>query len=134
MGAISWIVDSLLYEEAVAESEEEQRLRREQATREQMEEDEEDGLDDQVKFRRGAHYMPGLRASLENSTFLSLSLNQSHIYSYVVMVKLGENPCPPGKLSAARDTETLLCSMSCTGVFPFSLCLCVLACMIPDIE
>lgn len=50
MGAISWIVDSLLYEEAVAEAEEEQRLRREQATREQMEEDEEDGLDDQVKF------------------------------------------------------------------------------------
>lgn len=52
MGAISWIVDSLLYEEAVAENEEEQRLRREQAKLEQVEEDEEDGLDDQVKFGR----------------------------------------------------------------------------------
>lgn len=48
MGAISWIVDSLLYEEAVAVAEEDQRLRREEATHEQMEDDEEDGLDDQV--------------------------------------------------------------------------------------
>lgn len=53
MGSISWIVDSLLYEEAVAEAEEEQRLTREQATLEQMDEDEEDGLDDQVKLNFG---------------------------------------------------------------------------------
>lgn len=66
MGAISWIVDSLLYEEAVAEAEEEQRLRREQATREQMEEDEEDGLDDQVKLTLGfADTCPARRGRLE---------------------------------------------------------------------
>lgn len=48
MGAISWIVDSLLYDEAIAEAEEEQRLREREATPEQREQDKEDGVDDQV--------------------------------------------------------------------------------------
>lgn len=48
MGAISWIVDSLLYDEAIAEAEEEQRMRERGATPEQREQDREDGVDDQV--------------------------------------------------------------------------------------
>lgn len=48
MGAISWLVDSLLYEESAATAEEDQRLRREEATHEQREQDEEDGVNDQV--------------------------------------------------------------------------------------
>ena len=49
MGAISWIVDSLLYDEAIAVAEEEQRLREREATPEQREQDKEDGVDDQVQ-------------------------------------------------------------------------------------
>lgn len=49
VGAISWIVDSLLYEEAIAEAEEEQRIRERGATPEQREQDREDGVDDQVR-------------------------------------------------------------------------------------
>eukprot|EP00903_Cladosiphon_okamuranus_P008948 g8563.t1 len=47
MGAISWIVDSLLYDEAIAVAEEEQRLREREASPEQREQDKEDGVDDQ---------------------------------------------------------------------------------------
>lgn len=119
MGAISWIVDSLLYEEAVAEAEEEQRLRREQATREQMEEDEEDGLDDQVKFARGAHDLPGQLASLEN--FDSIRVGESMEHSCDVMVKLGGDPCPFEELTIGRETHTLLLSTSCSGVVSLSL-------------
>lgn len=49
MGAISWIVDSLMYEEEAAAAEEEQRMRRQQATQEERDRDEEDGLADQVR-------------------------------------------------------------------------------------
>lgn len=48
MGAISWIVDWLLYEEAVTEAEEEQRLVREEATHEEADQDDEEGPNDQV--------------------------------------------------------------------------------------
>lgn len=51
MGAISWIVDSLLYEEAIAVAEEEQRLREREATPAQREQDKEDGVDDQVSWQ-----------------------------------------------------------------------------------
>ncbi|CAM9852513.1 unnamed protein product [Pylaiella littoralis] len=51
MGAISWIVDSLLYDEAIAEAEEEQRMRERGATAEQREQDREDGVDDQACTR-----------------------------------------------------------------------------------
>lgn len=54
MGAISWIVDSLLYDEAIAVAEEEQRLREREATPEQREQDKEDGVDDQVSERAGS--------------------------------------------------------------------------------
>ncbi len=49
MGAISWIVDSLLYDETIAAAEEEQRAREREATPEQREQDKEDGVDDQVR-------------------------------------------------------------------------------------
>lgn len=51
MGAISWIVDSLLYDETIAAAEEEQRAREREATPEQREQDKEDGVDDQVGAR-----------------------------------------------------------------------------------
>lgn len=49
MGAISWMVDSLLYDEAIAVAEEEQREREREATQEEREQDKEDGVDDQVQ-------------------------------------------------------------------------------------
>lgn len=52
MGAISWMVDSLLYDEAIAMAEEEQREREREATQEEREQDKEDGLDDQVQAGR----------------------------------------------------------------------------------
>ncbi|CAM9164644.1 unnamed protein product [Ectocarpus sp. 6 AP-2014] len=47
MGAISWIVDALLYDETIAVAEEEQRVREREATPEERERDKEDGVDDQ---------------------------------------------------------------------------------------
>ncbi|CAN0123472.1 unnamed protein product, partial [Ectocarpus fasciculatus] len=47
MGAISWIVDALLYDETIAVAEEEQRAREREATPEERERDKEDGVDDQ---------------------------------------------------------------------------------------
>lgn len=49
MGAISWIVDALLYDETIAVAEEEQRAREREATPEERERDKEDGVDDQVR-------------------------------------------------------------------------------------
>lgn len=53
MGAISWIVDALLYDETIAVAEEEQRAREREATPEERERDKEDGVDDQVWWRDG---------------------------------------------------------------------------------
>lgn len=64
MGAISWIVDSLLYDEAIAVAEEEQRMREREATPEQREQDKEDGVDDQVSRQRGRSFPLFLRKLL----------------------------------------------------------------------
>lgn len=49
MGAISWIVDTLMYEEETMAAEEEQRVRRQETSEEEREQGEEDGLADQVR-------------------------------------------------------------------------------------
>lgn len=48
MGAISWIVDLLLYEEEALAEEEEQKLRRQEATDEERDRDDEQGLNNEV--------------------------------------------------------------------------------------
>lgn len=47
MGAISWIVDTLMYEEETESAELEERTRRQEATQEERDQDEADGLTDQ---------------------------------------------------------------------------------------
>lgn len=50
MGAISWIVDLLLYQEEALAAEEEQKQRRREATQEEKDLEEEEGLTDEVRW------------------------------------------------------------------------------------
>lgn len=48
MGAVSWLVDLLMYSEEAISAEEEQKIRRQQATQEEKDRDEEEGITDEV--------------------------------------------------------------------------------------